>query len=139
MFSLENERKTPDILIQYAKSEIQNIIHSVSGINFMMICSTDGFELASVYKKDTFNHSKVAAVSSSLHAMVSALTNELQLTGCQNITLDADNGKAIITAVPHTDYPMIIVALAEKNILIGQLLYALKQTSFNIMHYNLNH
>ncbi len=34
-------------------------------------------------------------MSSSILAMVTAFLKEIQLTGCNNITLDADNGKAI--------------------------------------------
>jgi predicted regulator of Ras-like GTPase activity (Roadblock/LC7/MglB family) len=129
MFALKKERKTPEHIIQNAKNEIQHIFHNVSGVNFIMICSTDGFELATLYKKDSFNHTKLAAVSSSLHAMVSALMTELQLVECQSITLDAENGKAILTSVPSQKNPMIIVVLAKKDILLGQLLYALKNAS----------
>ena len=132
MFSLKEPRKAPDHIIQNAKGQLQNILNNVSGVNFIMICSTDGFELTTLYKKNNFNSNKLAAVSSSLHAMVSALMNELQLVGCQSITLDADNGKAILTSVPNEQYPMIIVALAEKDILLGQLLYALKKSSKEI-------
>ncbi|MDY6451532.1 roadblock/LC7 domain-containing protein [Acinetobacter faecalis] len=131
MFAVKNERKTPDHVIQHAKNEIQHIINTVSGVNFIMLCSTDGFELATLYKLNTFNNTKIAAVSSSLHAMVSALMNELQLTGCQSITLDADNGKALLTSV-NGQYPMIIVTLANKDILLGQLLHELKNASISI-------
>lgn len=132
MFALKKERKTPEHIIQNAKNEIQYIFHNVSGVNFIMICSTDGFELVTLYKKNSFNHTKLAAVSSSLHAMVSALMTELQLIECQSITLDAENGKAILTSVPSKQNPMIIVVLAEKDILLGQLLHALKKASLTI-------
>ena len=65
-----------------------------------MLCSTDGFELAHVYKRDGYNSTKLAAVSSSILAMVAAFMNEIHLEGCQSITLDADNGKAILTSIP---------------------------------------
>lgn len=129
MFLQKNTRKTPDHIIQYAKSQIREIYYNVSGIHFIMICTTDGFELSTLYKSDHYNRTKLAAVSSSLHAMVSALMSELKLEGCQSITLDAENGKAILTAVSSSKYPMIIVTLADKNILLGQLLYMLKNTS----------
>ena len=54
---------------------------------------------------------------------------EIHLNGCQSITLDAENGKAILTSVPSANHPMIIIALAEKDILLGQLLYMLKNSS----------
>lgn len=126
------ERKIPEHIIQNAKIEIQSIFNNVSGVNFIMICSTDGFEIITLYKKNIFNQTKLAAVSSSLHAMVSALMNELQLIKCQSITLDAENGKAVLTSIPSSQYPMIIVVLANKDILLGQLLHALKKSSLVI-------
>ena len=133
MFALKNKlRNAPTELIQQAKSEIEEIIRNVRGINFIMLCSTDGFELASIHKKDIYNNSKLAAVCSSILAMVAAFMQEIHLDGCQTITLDADNGKAILTSVNSANHPMIIVALADKDILLGQLLYSLKTASSNI-------
>ncbi len=100
-----------------------------------MLCSTDGFELAHVYKRDGYNSTKLAAVSSSILAMVAAFMNEIHLEGCQSITLDADNGKAILTSIPSSNHPMIIVTLTEKDVLLGQLLYTLKNASSRIMQY----
>jgi predicted regulator of Ras-like GTPase activity (Roadblock/LC7/MglB family) len=98
-----------------------------------MLCSTDGFELASIYKKNPYNSTKLAAVSSSILAMVSAFLNEIHLTGCQSITLDAENGKAILTSIPAPHHPMVMVTLSNKDVLLGQLLYSLKQASAAIV------
>ena len=94
MFALKEQRRiAPPELIQYAKNEVQDIINNVRGIDFIMLCSTDGFELTTITKKNHYNASKLAAVSSSILAMVSAFLKEIQLIGCQSITLDAENGK----------------------------------------------
>ncbi len=99
------------------------------GVDFVMICSSDGFELATVSHKNYPNTTKLAAVSSSILAMVSAFLKEIQLTGCNNITLDADNGKAILTAIPAIHHPMVMVTLSNRDVLLGQLLYSLKKAS----------
>lgn len=132
MFALQNNRAASAELIEFSKSKIQEVINNVTGINFIMLCSTDGFELATIHKKDHSNNGKLAAVSSSILAMVSAFMQEIHLTGCQSITLDAENGKAILTSIPSKSHPMIIIALAEKNVLLGQLLYMLKHASNSI-------
>ena len=132
MFALQNNRAPSAELIEFSKSKIQEVINNVTGINFIMLCSTDGFELATIHKKDHYNNGKLAAVSSSILAMVSAFMQEIHLTGCQSITLDAENGKAILTSIPSKSHPMIIIALAEKNVLLGQLLYMLKHASNSI-------
>ncbi len=134
MFALKEQRRiAPPELIQYAKNEVQDIINNVRGIDFIMLCSTDGFELTTITKKNHYNASKLAAVSSSILAVVSAFLKEIQLIGCQSITLDAENGKAVLTSVPSVQHPMIIVTLSSKDVLLGQLLFSLKKASQNII------
>ena len=135
MFTLAQSRTAPKELIDFAKNEIQDVLMNVCSVNYVMLCSTDGFELAHVYKRDGYNSTKLAAVSSSILAMVAAFMNEIHLEGCQSITLDADNGKAILTSTPSPNHPMIIVTLTEKDVLLGQLLYTLKNASNKIMQY----
>ena len=135
MFTLAQSRSAPKELIDFAKNEIQDVLMNVRSVNYVMLCSTDGFELAHVYKRNGYNSTKLAAVSSSILAMVAAFMNEIHLEGCQSITLDADNGKAILTSTPSPNHPMIIVTLTEKDVLLGQLLYTLKNASNKIMQY----
>ncbi|MDH1704325.1 roadblock/LC7 domain-containing protein [Acinetobacter johnsonii] len=135
MFTLAQSRSAPKELIDFAKNEIQDVLMNVRSVNYVMLCSTDGFELAHVYKRDGYNSTKLAAVSSSILAMVAAFMNEIHLEGCQSITLDADNGKAILTSIPSPNHPMIIVTLTEKDVLLGQLLYTLKNASTKIIQY----
>ena len=135
MFTLAQSRTAPKELIDFAKNEIQDVLMNVRSVNYVMLCSTDGFELVHVYKRDGYNSTKLAAVSSSILAMVAAFMNEIHLEGCQSITLDADNGKAILTSIPSPNHPMIIVTLTEKDVLLGQLLYTLKNASNKIIQY----
>ncbi|WP_333653673.1 roadblock/LC7 domain-containing protein [Acinetobacter johnsonii] len=135
MFTLAQSRTAPKELIDFAKSEIQDVLMNVRSVNYVMLCSTDGFELAHVYKRNGYNNTKLAAVSRSILAMVAAFMNEIHLEGCQSITLDADNGKAILTSIPSPNHPMIIVTLTEKDVLLGQLLYTLKNASNRIIQY----
>ena len=135
MFTLAQSRSAPKELIDFAKNEIQDVLMNVRSVNYVMLCSTDGFELAHVYKRDGYNSNKLAAVSSSILAMVAAFMNEIHLEGCQSITLDADNGKAILTSIPSSNHPMIIVTLTEKDVLLGQLLYTLENASNRVMQY----
>lgn len=135
MFTLAQSRSAPKELIDFAKNEIQDVLMNVRSVNYVMLCSTDGFDLAHVYKRDGYNSTKLAAASSSILAMVAAFMNEIHLEGCQSITLDADNGKAILTSIPSPNHPMIIVTLTEKDVLLGQLLYTLKNASSRIMQY----
>lgn len=124
---MQLQRSAPDALIHLAHNAINEILRNVNGIEYIMVCSTDGFELTSVHKKNVENAGKLAAVSSSILAMVQAFLGEINLKGCQSMTLDAENGKALLSAVPSKNYPMLIVVLTNKDILLGHLLLAIKQ------------
>lgn len=133
MFNQVNhQRKAPEQLVEIAKKEIHHVLMDVSGVDFVMLCSTDGFEITTAYKKNIPNGGKLAAVSSSILAMVTAFISEIQLTGCQSITLDAENGKALLSAVPAPNHPMLIVVISAKDVLLGQLLHAVKRASETI-------
>jgi hypothetical protein len=133
MLDLNTSRKVPDDFVAYAEKQIRQLLNSVSGVEFIMLCTSDGFEIALVNKKNISNSGKIAAVSSSILALVTAFVSEINLVGCQTITLDAENGKALLTAIPHPKHPLVLVAMNNKDILLGQMLYELKSTSELLM------
>ncbi|CAM2852862.1 hypothetical protein ACCE111639_03830 [Acinetobacter celticus] len=61
--------------------------------------------------------------------MVSAFISEIELIGCQTITIDAENGKAFLTTVNHQHQPLVMVSVTNKDILMGQMLYYFKKLS----------
>lgn len=130
-------RIAPQELTSFAANQLKSLLLNVNGVELTMLCSSDGFELASFEKLQTTNKSKLAAVSSSILAMVQAFMNELDLKGCQNITLDADNGKSILVSLPHPQFPMIALIITSQDVLLGQLLYNTKKIAQQIAEYNI--
>lgn len=51
MLKVENTRQIPPQLIDSGRKLIQEVLNEVSGIDFVMLCSSDGFELALASKK----------------------------------------------------------------------------------------
>ena len=133
MHPLTLKRQAPEELVDFSRQQINDILSTVSGVNFVMLCTADGFELTSVYKKNRENIGKLAAVSSSILAMVGAFLGEINLSGCQSISLDAQNGRAILTSIPTEKHPMMIVTLVSKDVLLAQLLNGLKDAGNAIM------
>jgi len=121
------KRVPPQAFIQQAEASIQQMMGNVPGIQQVILASTDGFELCSVQRDSgQVQGSKLAAVSSSILALVQAFLGEIQFTGCQSMTLEAENGKAIIAAVNSTNHPMLLVITTSKSVLLGHLLHSLK-------------
>lgn len=130
-------RTAPEQLLKFADQQLQHILSDVGGVNLVMLCSADGFELLARHKTSLNNRGKLAAVSSSILAMIQAFMQEIDFVGCQSITLDAENGKAIMSAIPHPQFPMLIVVLTTKDILLGQLLYSAKKVCEDIAHFRI--
>lgn len=135
MLDLNNSRKVPDDFVKFAENQIRQLLNSVAGVEFAMLCTSDGFEVATANKKNINNTGKIAAVSSSILAMVTAFISEINLVGCQTITLDAENGKAFLTSIPHPKYPLVLVAMTSRDILLGQMLYEVKATAEALSNY----
>lgn len=122
-------RQIPQSLIETGRMQIHELLNNVSGLDFVMLCSSDGFQLALASKKKLENTGKIAAVSSSILAMVSAFISEINLIGCKTLSLDAENGHVVLTGVEHAHYPMLIVAVGSSDVLMGQMRYEVKKTS----------
>lgn len=122
-------RQIPQSLIETGRMQIHELLNNVSSLDFVMLCSSDGFQLALASKKKLENTRKIAAVSSSILAMVSAFISEINLIGCKTLSLDAENGHVVLTGVEHAHYPMLIVAVGSSDVLIGQMRYEVKKTS----------
>ena len=45
------QRSAPDSLIHTAQQQIKEILTNISGVEYVMICSSDGFKLTAAYKK----------------------------------------------------------------------------------------
>ena len=88
MLNINLSIKMPDDFVKFGEEQIRMLLNSVSGIEFVMLCSSDGFEIALANKKNVTNSGKIAAVSSSILAMVTAFISEINLIDCQTITLD---------------------------------------------------
>ena len=122
----KTKRIPPEAFMQQAQASIRELMAAVPGIQNVILASTDGFELCSAQRDNQVQGSKLAAVSSSILALVQAFLGEIHFTGCQSMTLEAENGKAIIAAVNSVNHPMLLVITTSKSVLLGHLLHSLK-------------
>ncbi|MCG2573256.1 roadblock/LC7 domain-containing protein [Acinetobacter sp. ME22] len=123
-----NQSTISSDFIDFSQKEISNLLNRVNHIQFCMLCTTDGLEIATASKTNWNNMSKIAAVSSSIMALISAFITEMHLDECQTIMLDTANGKALLTTITHQQFPSVLVVLTQKQVLLGEMFYELKNT-----------
>lgn len=127
LFQTESSRLKPSELFVVASKEVlHDLVHSTSGIDGVLLASTDGFEVSSIFQKE-YDAGKLSAVGSSILALVQALTNEAKLTGCRSVILDAQDGKIMISAVPNKNQPMIVIVVTKQQVLLGQIMHGMNK------------
>lgn len=127
LFQTESSRLKPsELFVVTSKEVLHDLVHSTSGIDGVLLASTDGFEVSSIFQKE-YDAGKLSAVGSSILALVQALTNEAQLTGCRSVILDAQDGKIMISAVPNKNQPMIVIVVTKQQVLLGQIMHGMNK------------
>jgi predicted regulator of Ras-like GTPase activity (Roadblock/LC7/MglB family) len=97
------------------------------GILAAQVCTSDGFEVASV-QRDEESHRRLAAMVSSLHALGTAMVEETDLGVYQNLIIEASAGKCLMMAVPGSDGALLLTAVAAPSLLFGRFHQASKAT-----------
>lgn len=127
LFQTESNRVKPsENYLLATKDVLHNLMHTTSGVDGVLLASTDGFEVSSIFQKD-YDAGKLSAVGSSILALVQALTTEAQLTGCRSVILDAQDGKIMISAVPNENQPMIVIVVTKQQVLLGQIMHGVNK------------
>ena len=127
LFQTESNRVKPsENYLLATKDVLHNLLHTTSGVDGVLLASTDGFEVSSIFQKD-YDAGKLSAVGSSILALVQALTTEAQLTGCRSVILDAQDGKIMISAVPNENQPMIVIVVTKQQVLLGQIMHGVNK------------
>lgn len=126
LFQMENRVKPSDKFVTLSNEVLHELVHTTSGVDGVLLASTDGFEVNSIFQKN-YDGGKLSAVGSSILALVQALTSEAQLTGCRSVILDAENGKIMISAVPNEHQPMIVIVVTKQQVLLGQIMHGMNK------------
>lgn len=127
LFQTESNRLKPsENYLLATKDVLHNLMHTTSGVDGVLLASTDGFEVSSIFQKD-YDAGKLSAVGSSILALVQALTTEAQLTGCRSVILDAQDGKIMISGVPNENQPMIVIVVTKQQVLLGQIMHGMNK------------
>lgn len=133
-----NRVKPSDSFVNASKEVLQELTHSTSGVDGVLLASVDGFEVSSVFQK-SYDAGKLSAVGSSILALVQALTNEAKLTGCRSVILDAENGKIMISAVANQNQPMILIVVTRQQVLLGQIMHAMNKAILRLVELDKEH
>ncbi len=128
LYPAGNKQPSP-LFQQLARRCLEELVASVDGIQSVLLASGDGFEIASLIQQTGLDGGKTSAVSTSILSLIQSFTSEIHLSECKSLVLDAENGKAIITEIPHATAPQVLVVITAEQALLGHVLHGIRHCS----------
>jgi predicted regulator of Ras-like GTPase activity (Roadblock/LC7/MglB family) len=98
---------------------LSGLIAKVPGVLAAQVCSSDGFEVASV-RRDAESHRRLAAMVSSLQALGSAMVEETETGRYVNLIVEATNGRCLMMSIPGSNDTLLLTAVASPEVLFGR-------------------
>ena len=106
-----------------ATREAETILSEVDGVTAVVVATVDGFDVASAMR--TGNAARVAAMASSISAISQVVSQEASLGRNKSVTIDTDDGFAIVFSVHRRDDALVIIAIAKGGAILAQVNYRL--------------
>ena len=105
---------------------LRQLVSDTPGVESACLVTGDGFEIAAALNKGS-SASRLAAMTSSMHALGSAVTGELKLKECKSVIVDGETGTVVMVRVPSNHAEMMLAVTCGKRGTIGGILFAAKQ------------
>jgi predicted regulator of Ras-like GTPase activity (Roadblock/LC7/MglB family) len=104
-------------------AELQSMRLDHPGIIAALVCTSDGFAVASAHASEDTSR-RLAAIVSSLHALGVAVVEDMTLGKYGHLAIEASGGKFILFDLPSSDGELLLGAIADDSLLLGRLLAA---------------
>ncbi|TAK90549.1 MAG: hypothetical protein EPO06_07990 [Burkholderiaceae bacterium] len=103
-------------------SLLKDLLEKASGLQAASISSIDGFQIAMAPATHGRTTGKMAAMSSSLHALGQALTREAKCGHCRSLAVQGDKGFAIVIEIPGQNPPLLLNLITHADSDLARLL-----------------
>jgi predicted regulator of Ras-like GTPase activity (Roadblock/LC7/MglB family) len=111
-----------DYIVKAAKDECHHFLSEQNGVLAVVIASVDGFDLASSIT-GTLDASRIAAMSSSIAAIGSVVTQEVHIGASKSVTVNTENGFVYITYLELAGVSQVLNVIADKSAVLAQVIY----------------
>lgn len=106
------------------EKQLETLIADVPGIRVALVSTGDGLPIASSGSDRTLTN-KLAAMTSSKHALAEALFREAKLGVPTNVIIESEEGTILMTSVPtQKGRKLVVSVVADNTTVLGKLLWA---------------
>lgn len=102
--------------------QLDLLMNDAADVRGALISTTDGFEVARVPMDADFAASRLAAMASSIIALGEATVQEVRLSQCRNVLVDAVDGRLLLLSVPTRDVGLVLCVYGTEQASLGYLL-----------------
>lgn len=122
--------KIPAKLKTAARKECQAIMDEINGLTAVVVCTVDGFDLASSMRSG--DAARVAAMASSIAAISDVVSQEAELGRSKSVTIATESGFALVCNVYHHDLALVIIAIADGDAVLGKVNYRILKSAASL-------
>ncbi|MCG8464278.1 MAG: roadblock/LC7 domain-containing protein [Xanthomonadales bacterium] len=118
--------------IQTCQSCIDSLYGRLSELKFLLLATTDGFEVAAAGDISQDDYSRMSAMASSLLSLSQAIVKDAELPACQDVIVDGVDGKILVLAVPGQQPDLLLMGVGNAQSALGGLIFNLRATAQEI-------
>lgn len=113
-----------------AQNEVQRLFYDVPGLRAVVLATVDGFDIAAVSRGElALEPARMAAMASSISAISDVVSQEASLGRGKSVTIDTEEGFALVHAVNHPVLPLVINVIAGPDAMLGRVIHRVAQTA----------
>lgn len=129
----EGNNQLPQNLYQRIQQQLLQFVQAHPGLGNLLVATADGFEVATILKEDNPDRiHKVAAMTSSIIGIGTAMLNEIGAGEQQALTLEGENEYILFHQIRTPQLTLCLTAIASREESLGQLFWLLRQLVRNI-------
>lgn len=106
--------------------QAQEAIDAGLAIRAVVVATGDGFAVASA-TQSSMDASRIAALASTIATIGAVATQEAGLGACASLTLNADQGFAVLRHLSVEGKDLVLIMIAGSTAMLAQLLYCANQ------------
>ena len=114
-----------DTLRTAAQQQADAFLADISGVTAVVVATADGFDIAAALRRrnDSSDAGRIAAMASSISAISAVVAAEAGLGQYKSVTINTDDGSAVVFAVPRRDVELVIHVIANGDAILAQVLH----------------
>ena len=120
------EIRNSQVFVAMCREQLRLLLASADGADSAAIVSGDGFDVASQLH-DNISPSRIAAMTSSLHALALAASSELALGANRSVVVESELGTLVVLRVPSTQAELLLSVIARSSSVLGSVLFAARR------------